>query len=174
MARFALANDSPALLPARVEMITIRTMKQPAPSFAAVVVLTVLALPAQPVAADPLKAESGGFLNAFKQKMTPKDLTPDEAERILKLQPETVILDVRTSEEFAQGHIPGAVNLDFFAPGFAEKVKEYEGKSVLVHCASGGRSGQTVSLIKDSKFTAIYHLKSGFTGWQSAGKKVTR
>ena len=140
----------------------------------AVLGLAVLISPLQSLAADSLKAESGGFLNVLKQKMTPKDLTPDEAERMLKLQPEIVILDVRTSEEFAQGHIPGAVNLDFFAPDFAEKVKGYEDKSVLVHCASGGRSGQTVSLIKDGKFTAIYHLKSGFTGWQAAGKRVVR
>ena len=136
--------------------------------------LTWLPSSLQLFAAEPSKAESGGFLNALRQKMTPKDLTPDEAERILKLQPEIVILDVRTSEEFAQGHIPGAINLDFFAPDFAQKIKGYEDKSVLVHCASGGRSGQTISLIKDGKFAAIYHLKSGFTGWQAAGKKVVR
>jgi rhodanese-related sulfurtransferase len=125
-------------------------------------------------AADPTKSESGGFLNVLKQKMTPKDLTADETERMLKLQSDIVIIDVRTSEEFAQGHLQGAVNLDFFAPNFAEKMKGYEGKPVLIHCASGGRSGQTVNMIKDGKFSAIYHLKSGFTGWQAAGKPVVR
>ena len=149
-------------------------MKRPALPLAAVLFLNVVISPLHSIAAEPSKAESGGFLDVLKQKMTPKDLTPDEAERMLKLQPEIVILDVRTFEEFAQGHIPGAVNLDFFSPDFAEKVKKYEDKSVLVHCASGGRSGQTVSLIKDCKFPAIYHLKSGFTGWQAAGKQVAR
>ena len=125
-------------------------------------------------AADPTKSEGGGFLNVLKQKMTPKDLTADETERMLKLQSDIVIIDVRTSEEFAQGHLQGAVNLDFFAPDFAEKIKGYEGKPVLIHCASGGRSGQTIHMIKDGKFPAIYHLKSGFTGWQAAGKQVVR
>lgn len=149
-------------------------MKRQTLQWTAVVGLLLLILPQQSLVADPSKAESGSFFNPLKQKMAPKDLTPDEAERVLRLQQDIVILDVRTSEEFAQGHIPGAVNLDFFAPDFAEKVKGYEDKAVLIHCASGGRSGQTINMIKDGKFAAIYHLKSGFTGWQAAGKKVVR
>ena len=104
----------------------------------------------------------------------PKDVTPDEAERVLKLNPGMVILDVRTPEEFSEGHIPGAVNLNFFATDFLDKVKSYEGKQIMIHCASGGRSGQALSRLKDTSFGALYHLKNGFTGWQSAGKKVER
>ena len=105
---------------------------------------------------------------------TPRDVTPDEAERILKLNPGMVILDVRTLEEFSEGHLPGAVNLNFFATDFLEKVKSYEGKQILIHCASGGRSGQALSRLKDTSFASLYHLKTGFTGWQSAGKKIER
>jgi rhodanese-related sulfurtransferase len=104
----------------------------------------------------------------------PRDVTPDEAERILKLNPGMVILDVRTLEEFSDGHLPGAVNLNFFAADFLEKVKAYEGKQILIHCASGGRSGQALSRLKDTSFASLYHLKTGFTGWQSAGKKIER
>ena len=64
-------------------------MKRPALPLAAVLVLTVVISPLHSVAAEPSKAESGGFLDVLKQKMTPKDLTPDEAERMLKLQPKT-------------------------------------------------------------------------------------
>jgi rhodanese-related sulfurtransferase len=103
-----------------------------------------------------------------------REVTPDEAERILKLNPGMVILDVRTLEEFSEGHLPGAVNLNFFAADFLQKVKAYEGKQILIHCASGGRSGQALSRLKDVSFTSLYHLKSGFTGWQSAGKKIER
>ncbi len=104
----------------------------------------------------------------------PREVTPDEAERILKLNLGMVILDVRTLEEFSEGHLPGAVNLNFFAADFLEKVKAYEGKQILIHCASGGRSGQALSRLKDVSFTSLYHLKTGFTGWQSAGKKIER
>jgi rhodanese-related sulfurtransferase len=104
----------------------------------------------------------------------PRDVTPDEAERILKLNPGMVILDVRTLEEFSEGHLPGAVNLNFFASDFLDKVKAYEGKQVLIHCASGGRSGQALARLRDTSFASLFHLKSGFTGWQSSGKKIER
>ena len=104
----------------------------------------------------------------------PRDVTPDEAERVLKLNPGMVVLDVRTLEEFSEGHLPGAVNLNFFAADFLERVKSYEGKQILIHCASGGRSGQALSRLKDTPFASLYHLKTGFTGWQSAGKKIER
>jgi rhodanese-related sulfurtransferase len=104
----------------------------------------------------------------------PRDVTPDEAERILKLNPGMVVLDVRTLEEFSEGHLPGAVNLNFFAADFLDKLKSYEGKQVLIHCASGGRSGQALARLKDTSFASLYHLKTGFTGWQSAGKKTER
>ncbi len=104
----------------------------------------------------------------------PRDVTPDEAERILKLNPGMVVLDVRTLEEFSEGHLPGAVNLNFFAADFLDKMKSYEGKQVLIHCASGGRSGQALARLKDTSFASLYHLKTGFTGWQSAGKKIER
>lgn len=118
----------------------------------------------QPAPANPLTPKAAA----------PRDVTPDEAERILKLNPGMVILDVRTPEEYGDGHLPGAVNLNFFATDFLEKVKAYEGKQILIHCASGGRSGQALSRLKDTSFGALYHLKSGFTGWQSAGKKTER
>jgi rhodanese-related sulfurtransferase len=149
-------------------------MKSPLTPFAALIGVFISSAPFHACAADPAKPDGKGLLDALKQKMTPKDLTPDETERMLKLQSDIVIIDVRTSEEFSQGHLPRAVNLDFFAPDFSAKIKGYEGKSVLIHCASGGRSGQTVNMIKDSKFQAIYHLKTGFTGWQAAGKQVVR
>jgi phage shock protein E len=125
-------------------------------------------------ALDAAKAVTAPLLDLMKKKMPPKDVTPDEAERLLQLQPDVVVIDVRTSEEYALGHIRGAINVDFFDRDFAEKLKKHEGKTVLVHCASGGRSGQTITKIKDANFPAIYHLKSGFSGWQAAGKPFTK
>ncbi len=144
------------------------------PSTRLLPILTAL-LPLLPVPRPMHAADKPAPGNPFAPaKSAPKDVTPDEAERVLKLNPGMVILDVRTPEEFSEGHLPGAVNLNFFATDFLEKVKSYEGKNVLIHCASGGRSGQALSRLKDTSFGALYHLKSGFTGWQSAGKKVER
>lgn len=104
-----------------------------------------------------------------------KNVSPDEAQKLLKDNPKVVVLDVRTPEEFAAGHIAGAKNVDFKAPDFAAKVAALDKTTpYLVHCAAGGRSGKTLDLIKDKGFAAIYHLNDGFKAWQKAGKPVEK
>lgn len=102
-----------------------------------------------------------------------KNVSPDDAAKLLKDNPKIVVLDVRTPEEFAAGHIAGAKNVDFRAADFAAKVAALDRKQTyLVHCASGGRSGKSLELMKG--FTAVYHLNEGFKAWEKAGKPVTK
>ncbi len=103
-----------------------------------------------------------------------KDVTPDEAEALLKGASKPLVLDVRTPEEFAKGHIPGAKNVDFFEDDFEKRVAALaESGPVIVHCAAGGRSAQALPKIAAlKKFGTIYHLKAGFSGWASAKKAV--
>ena len=104
-----------------------------------------------------------------------KNVSPDEAEKLLKDNPKIVVLDVRTPEEFAKGHIAGAKNVDFKAADFAEKVAALDkSKTYLVHCAAGGRSSKTLDVMKDKNFGAIYHLNEGFKAWEKAGKPVEK
>ena len=104
-----------------------------------------------------------------------KNVSPDEAEKLLKDNPKVVVLDVRTPEEFAKGHIAGAKNVDFKAADFAEKVAALDkGKSYLVHCAAGGRSSKALDLMKNKNFAAMYHLNEGFKAWEKAGKPVEK
>ena len=50
----------------------------------------------------------------------------------------SVVLDVRSPEEFAKGHVPGALNIDINAPGFASKVADFDkSKPILVNCHAG-------------------------------------
>lgn len=103
---------------------------------------------------------------------TVKDVTPDEAEALLKGAIKPLVLDVRTPEEFAKGHIPGAKNVDFLGDDFEKQLAKLEASGpVIVHCAAGNRSSQALPAIAAlKKFTAIYHLKAGFSGWKAAGK----
>lgn len=104
-----------------------------------------------------------------------KNVSPDEAEKLLKDNPKVVVLDVRTPEEFVKGHIAGAKNVDFKAPDFAEKIAALDkGKTYLVHCAVGGRSSKTLDTMRDKNFTALYHLNEGFKAWEKAGKPVEK
>lgn len=90
-----------------------------------------------------------------------------------KKEPLTV-LDVRTPEEYAKGHIDGATNIDFNEDGFKEALAKLDrSKPYLVHCAAGGRSSKTRELMKSLGFKNIFHLEGGLNAWQKAGGPLT-
>lgn len=123
-------------------------------------------LHAEPAAAAPAASVPAGVV---------KNVSPEDAAKLLQEHPKIVVLDVRTPEEFAAGHIAGAKNVDFKAADFAAKVAALDkGQTYLVHCAAGGRSGKTLDLMKGHNFTAIYHLNEGFKAWEKAGKPVAK
>jgi rhodanese-related sulfurtransferase len=100
-------------------------------------------------------------------------VTPDEAQKLLQENKKIVVLDVRTPEEFASGHIPGAKNLDFHSDDFEKKVGALDKQTpYLVHCASGGRSSQACKVMDESKFAKVYHMKGGFSAWVKSKKPV--
>ncbi|MEM8955661.1 MAG: rhodanese-like domain-containing protein [Verrucomicrobiota bacterium] len=102
-----------------------------------------------------------------------KDVSVEEAAAILATDLELTVLDVRTPEEYGDGHIAGAVNIDYQGDGFREAVAELdrEGK-YLVHCAAGGRSGSSMEVFEELGFTHVYHLADGMMGWESAGQPI--
>jgi rhodanese-related sulfurtransferase len=81
-----------------------------------------------------------------------------------------IVLDVRTPQETAQGVIPNAVTIDFYAPDFKEQVNKLDkNKPVYVYCKSGGRSSNAAQILKDLGFKEIYNLNGGITAWQANG-----
>lgn len=113
-------------------------------------------------------------LSAADAKPTGNVVTPEEAAKLIAEKKATV-LDIRTPEEFREGHIAGAVNIDFTGDGFAQKIAALDkSKTYIVHCQGGGRSGRSMPVFDEAKFKSILHLQSGFKGWQSAGKPVEK
>jgi rhodanese-related sulfurtransferase len=84
------------------------------------------------------------------------------------------VVDVRTPEEFSAGHISGAKNVSLLDSDFDQKIKAFEGKPILVHCASGARSARAVIKMTNLQFPEIYHMNAGMKGWQAAGKPVVK
>ena len=104
-----------------------------------------------------------------------KDVTPDEAALLMKANPGApLVLDVRTPDEFAEGHIPGAMNADFLGEDFEKQIAALPAdRPLIVHCAAGSRSAKAVAKIAAiQKSAQIFHLKSGFNGWKAAGKPI--
>ena len=87
--------------------------------------------------------------------------------------PGLVVLDVRTPAEFAAGHLPGVVNVDFRSPDFQAQAGTLDrGKSYLVYCRTGHRSGLALPILHRLGFTSLYHLEDGITVWQGEGLPV--
>jgi rhodanese-related sulfurtransferase len=105
-------------------------------------------------------------------KDVPK-LTVEEFDK-KRTEKDTVVLDVRTPEEFKAGHVPGAVNLDIGDKDFDKKVEKLDkDKTYIVHCARGGRSARAAAKMK-SNFANLYDFSGGMTAWQKAGKPVEK
>ena len=96
-----------------------------------------------------------------------KDVSAEEAYTLINENNELVILDVRTKEEYDNGHIPGAklVPVQILPMKIAE-LDKYKEKPVLVYCASGGRSPRAVDTLANSDFTNLYHLSRGISSWR--------
>ena len=83
------------------------------------------------------------------------------------------VLDVRTPAEYAQGHIEGAVNIDFRAKDFAAEIGKLDrSHSYLLHCRSGGRSARALKVMQDQGFTAIYHMADGYIAWEATAQQT--
>lgn len=80
---------------------------------------------------------------------------------------ESVIIDVRTDDEFSTGYIEGALNIDFYMGNkfISEIDKLDKSKSYFIYCKSGARSGQTCELMKQKGFKKVYNLEGGILGW---------
>ena len=86
-------------------------------------------------------------------------------------KPQTQILDVRTSEEYAGGHIPNSVNLDWKEKEkFAEAIKDLDkDQPVYVYCLGGGRSKQAAQYLTENGFK-VYDYSGGMMDWRNAEK----
>ncbi len=93
-------------------------------------------------------------------------LEPQEFEKQLALDVEGVLLDVRTSGEFGERHLKGAVNIDVRESDFNSRVAKMDKSgSVYVYCLSGGRSAAAAQTLTDMGFTKVYEMNGGISRW---------
>ena len=105
--------------------------------------------------------------------MTPPiDLSPSEF--LAQRDADAPVLDVRTPEEFAEGHLAGAVNVDVRSPEFASQVEALDlptDAPVYLYCKSGGRSGQATAALRQLGHTGALNV-GGFGDLAGAGAEV--
>jgi rhodanese-related sulfurtransferase len=133
------------------------------------------------VVAVALVAVLGGGWWALNQNVLPAsialgNITAMQAQEVIQAEaqnPEFVILDVRTPDEYKDGHVDpqGAelVNLDFYDSSFKEGLAELDKSKVyMVYCRSGNRSSQTLSIMEEMGFESVYHMSKGFNDWSAS------
>ena len=85
-------------------------------------------------------------------------------------EPGVIVLDVRTPEEFASGHIEGALNIDFNSGNFANEITRLNPSEIYaVYCRSGSRSGQATSIMHKAGFHDVSNLNGGVIDWTNDG-----
>ena len=107
-----------------------------------------------------------------------EDITLEEASTLIqknKDNPNFVILDVRTPQEFANEHIENAINLDYYSETFKDDLNSLDKeKTYLIYCRSGGRSKTGLDIVKELGFREAYNMLGGITQWKSKGMPITK
>lgn len=97
-------------------------------------------------------------------------ITPDEAYRIISEGIDHFLLDVRTKEEYDQGHIEGAYLIP--VQELESRLDEIPtGKQIIVYCRSGNRSRTAASILIENGFGMVYDM-GGISDWQAKGYPV--
>ena len=99
-----------------------------------------------------------------------EDLSADAFLERLGQEVGAQLVDVRTPEEYAAGHLPGAINIDVLAEGFMDQARATldSARPVMVYCRSGKRSTDASKSLSASGFQ-VCNLLGGFNGWTDAG-----
>ena len=88
-------------------------------------------------------------------------------------RPDVTVIDVRTSAEFASGHLADAVNLDIEGSTFDHELEALpRDDTYVVYCHSGNRSGVATDAMASLGFTKVFDLQGGITQWQSSGGAI--
>jgi rhodanese-related sulfurtransferase len=81
-----------------------------------------------------------------------------------------VILDVRTKEEFEEGHIANAININVESDTFLSEIAKLDkSKTYAVYCRSGRRSADAVAKMSNEEFISLANLNGGVIDWANAG-----
>jgi len=85
------------------------------------------------------------------------------------------LVDIRTPQEYNQGHMEGALNYNFYKPSFMQQMNSLDkSKPVYIYCRSGNRTGSASKKLKRAGFTKVYDLKGGINNWLRTGFTLIR
>jgi len=85
------------------------------------------------------------------------------------------IIDIRTADEYAAGHLENSILIDYYAENFKTEIEKLDrAKSYLIYCRTGHRTGLARDIMKEMGFLSVYNMTGGITAWQSDGYVVVK
>ena len=106
----------------------------------------------------------------------PPNIEPQAlSERMESGDTELLVLDVRSTAEFDEGHIPGAINIphDVLGERIAE-IGPVGERDVVVYCRSGRRATIALETLKGAGFSRLFHLEGDYLRWSEEDRSVVR
>lgn len=110
-----------------------------------------------------------------EQSQTSKTkLAPTEFAAKMKTIPTAPLIDVRTPDEFSEGHLQNAKNIDWNSDNFDNQIVALDkSRPVFVYCLSGNRSRAAADRMRAVGFKEVYEMQGGITKWKNAGLPIT-
>jgi rhodanese-related sulfurtransferase len=112
------------------------------------------------------------------QAQITKDISTQEAFALIQSNEGKVdfaIIDVRTPEEFASGHLKNAINLNYNSENFSGELSNLDkAKTYLIYCKGGGRSSSALAIMKELNFMTVYNMLGGITQWGADGLSTVK
>ena len=105
------------------------------------------------------------LFSAFAQANI-KSIEPQTVLQLIQKQQAPVILDVRSAEEFAQGHIPGAINISYEALSKNQLLNAYKEQDIVIYCRSGRRALIASKVLQAKGFKQLIDLNGHMIAWQ--------
>jgi rhodanese-related sulfurtransferase len=122
------------------------------------------------------------FLFAFRSEIQGQTIQKDSIQVLsltefekMSSKRKSKILDVRTPEEVAEGHLMGSTTVNFLSPDFSKEVQALnKNKTYLLYCRSGSRTRKAADAMQKMGFKHVYMLEGGIIAWKEAGKEVVK
>lgn len=101
-------------------------------------------------------------------------VSPERAADVIGEDPAgLVVLDIRTPEEFAEVRIADAINVDFYAPDFADQLDVLDKSDPYVmYCRTGNRSSEAIETMRELGFEEVYEIDGGIVNWYDSGYPI--
>ena len=104
-----------------------------------------------------------------------KQISATELVELIKIEKAPVILDVRSADEYSQGRVPGAINIEYRElPSRIDEIRNLGNRKIVVYCETGVRANIAKDTLKKAGFTDILHLEGDMSGWRKRGLEIEK